>query len=109
MDDHRTWDEALIVLVSTYNDSYHTALGCAPSEVFMGRKLGASPLTAVQPIGDYTQLGWVEKMKFIMVRTHALIFAKIEEKIAKNARSSVSDKVATKFAIGDKALIYRPV
>ena len=108
MDNHRTWDEALLILINAYNDSYHTALGCMPSEAFMGRKLGSVPLSAEQPVGEYTQLGWVERLKFIMARTHALIFAKIDEKIAKNDRSSLTDRVATKFVVDQQVLIYRP-
>src|ERR1700733_11019806 len=39
LDDGRNWDELLPFLIMTYNDSYHTALGCTPSEVHLGRRL----------------------------------------------------------------------
>ena len=38
-DDHRTWDEIIPILAAAYNDSYHSALGCTPAEVFLGRRM----------------------------------------------------------------------
>ena len=58
-DDHRIWDEYLPILTMCYNDSYHSALGCSPAEVFLARRMNISPL----PVTDkdkveYTTLGY---------------------------------------------------
>jgi transposase InsO family protein len=123
LDDFRNWDEMLKPLIMAYNDSYHTALGCTPSEVFLGRRLGAPPPPKNTPVGDYTELGWVQKMEYIFAKTHALVFAKLEEKKKRNQKISDKEKGAriaqmsdekaedyesTTFEVGQLVMLYRP-
>jgi transposase InsO family protein len=112
LDDHRNWDEMLPPLIQAYNDSYHSALGVTPSEVFLGRRLGTPPLTSKSPEGDYTQLGFVAKLDYILAKTHALVFAKIQSKMESNQVRSLSqskNRLPTVYTVGQEVLLYRPI
>jgi transposase InsO family protein len=107
-DDHRIWDELLPVLILCYNDSYHSALGCTPAEVFMGRRLNVGPLPTKGPVAEYTALGYALRLEYILAKTHALVFEKIQEKRERNSESMDSDNSPTSFEIGDEVMLYRP-
>jgi transposase InsO family protein len=123
VDDYRNWDEMLAPLMLAYNDSYHEALGCTPSEVFFGRRLGVTPPPRDTPVGEYTELGFARKLEYILAKTHALVFAKQDEKILRNKRKNEQERLKrvqnmsaakaadlepTKFAVGDRVMLYRP-
>ena len=107
-DDHRIWDEYLPFLVMCYNDSYHSALGCTPAEVMFGRRMNISPLpitTAEKK--EYTTLGYVARLEYILAKTHSLIFDKINEKKLKHSLEA-EGRQPTAFQPGDLVLLYRP-
>jgi hypothetical protein len=107
-DDHRIWDEFLPFLIMCYNDSYHSAIGCKPSEVMFGRGMNIAPLpTTSIPKGEYTTLGYAMRLEYILAKTHALIFDKINNKIYRNLNGT-EDREATTFKVGDLVMIYRP-
>ena len=106
-DDHRIWDEIIPVLVACYNDSYHSALGCTPAEVFIGRRLNISPLPQKGPVGEYTQFGYVQRLEYILAKTHAMVFERIQEKRDRNLPTD-PDRQPTSFKIDDEVMLYRP-
>jgi hypothetical protein len=89
----------------------------------MGRRLGMVPAPRNTPVGDYTELGFAQKLEYILAKTHALVFAKQEIKLLRNQRKneqerlkriqnmneqSAADLRPTKFEVGDKVMLYRP-
>lgn len=65
------------------------------------------PLPTEAPKREYTQLGFVQRLQYILAKTHQLVFDKIQEKRERNS-SLDSDKEATSFKVGDEVLLYRP-
>jgi len=95
----------------TYNDSYHTALGCTPSEVHLGRRLGMIPITSTLPEGDYSQLGFAERLDYILAKTQSYV-ARQANKLRRNEEISSkigAGRVPTIFKKDDKVLLYKPV
>jgi hypothetical protein len=90
-----------------YNDSYHSALGCTPAEVFLGRRMNISPLPTQGSVGEYTTMGYALRVQHILSKTHALVFEKIQEKRLIN-QLQVSGRDPTKFQVDDKVLLFRP-
>jgi len=77
-DDHRIWDELLGALMNCYNESYHSALGVFPNQVYFGHSAGQPPnFNLEKPESDYTLLGYVQKQEYIMAKTHEPMFDKI--------------------------------
>jgi len=112
LDDGRNWDELLPFLIMTYNDSYHSAIGCTPSEVHLGRRLGAIPLNSSLPQGDYTQLGFAERLDYILAKSQNLVLARQIDKLRRNDIISSQlggGRTPTIFKKDDKVLLFRPV
>ena len=90
-DDPRIWDEMLPPLQLAYNSAYHEALGVSPSEVMLGRRLNSPGELIDIPAGEYTQLGYVKHLAYIMGKTQQLIFNKILLKRDVNLQRSCKD------------------
>jgi hypothetical protein len=107
-DDHRFWDEYLDILVSCYNDSFHEALGVSPNDIVFGQRVGPLANRELQtPVGDFTQLGYVEKQQYILTRTYALVYEKAFEKQQRNA-AKTEGSVLKLYNVGQQVLVYRP-
>jgi len=106
-DDPRIWDELLPALLLTYNDSYHEAIGTTPALAFRGRHLNAPGEIVDPPKGEFTQLQWAEKLKYIFARTQALILQRNEEKRLRNEIRSESVGFS-KFSEGDLVSLFIP-
>ena len=100
------WDELLPTLIMCYNDSYHSAIGCRPSEVLFGRLLARKQVKTDLPKSEYTELGFVQRLQYILAKTHQLVFEKVQEKKLRNTIGK--SKTVTSFDIGDEVMLYCP-
>jgi len=107
--DHTRWDQYLRPLMMCYNDAFHSALGCAPNEVLLGRKVLLKPIEWIDaPVDmDMTQATFVQRLQVILARTHALVYDKIQAKENRNITASLNT-TQTKFEVGQEVMVYRP-
>ena len=80
--DQLIWDEMLIELVTAYNNTYHAAIGCRPSEAFLGRPIPV--MYDVEPLSEKSQLTalqYSEKLKYMMQHTEYLIQEQFKDKL----------------------------
>ena len=56
---------------------------------------------------EYTTLGFVARLEYILSRTHALVYDRIDQKKLKHSLAAV-DKEATTFKVGELVMLYRP-
>jgi transposase InsO family protein len=97
--DQKNWDEFLEPMMACYNDAHHTALGCTPSEVVFGRKLGLPPFDQKADLsnpGDYPKMDkrkYVQRLRYILAKAQNMIMDKIREKRKRNDRNSFGEKL----------------
>ena len=110
MDDHRTWDQFLMIIMNCYNDSINTAIGTTPNIADSGSPSGFVPMHYVPETDmqvDMNQLMFVERLNYMLNKVHALIYEKIDAKIRRNLKYS-ENMSQTKFVINKRVMLFRP-
>ena len=100
--DHRNWDEVLRFLLPTYNSTMHEALGVSPSEAYLGRKMASIGFIEEEhKKKDFSQMQYVQRVKYALNKIQTLINERKEKKIQKNFDLNPIEVFET-FEIGDK-------
>ena len=93
-------------MLTAYNDATHEATGYTPSEILFGRRLNAPGIVPPKPKGDYSTMGYVERLKYSLAKTQELVLARQEFKKLRNARADPLK--ATEYKEGALVSLWSP-